>query len=30
MSFAQWGVLPRIALSAVLIALIWLIVWGLL
>jgi hypothetical protein len=30
MSFAQWGVGPRVAVAAVLVALIWLVLWGLL
>jgi hypothetical protein len=30
MSFAQWGVGPRLAVGAVLVALIWLVLWGLL
>lgn len=30
MSFAQWGVGARLAVAAVLIALVWLALWGLL
>ena len=30
MSFAQWGVGPRVAVAGVLVALIWLVLWGLL
>jgi hypothetical protein len=30
MSFAQWGVGPRLAVAALLVALIWLALWGLL
>ncbi|MEO7223668.1 MAG: hypothetical protein ABIY37_14465 [Devosia sp.] len=30
MSFAQWGVWQRVAVAAVLVALIWLVLWGLL
>jgi hypothetical protein len=30
MSFAQWGVGQRVALAAVLVALIWLVLWRLL
>jgi hypothetical protein len=30
MSFAQWGVVPRLAVAAALVALIWLVLWGLL
>ena len=30
MSFAQWGVGPRVAVAAGLVVLIWLVLWGLL
>lgn len=30
MSFAQWGVGPRVAVAAVLVAVIWLVLWRLL
>ena len=30
MSFAQWGVVPRLEVAAALVALIWLVLWGLL
>jgi hypothetical protein len=30
MSFAQWGVVPRLGVAAVLVAAIWLVLWGLL
>jgi hypothetical protein len=30
MSFAQWGVGPRIAVAAVLVVAIWLVLWRLL
>jgi hypothetical protein len=30
MSFAQWGIAGRLAVAAILVALIWLALWGLL
>jgi hypothetical protein len=30
MSFAQWGVGRRVGVAAVLVAVIWLVLWGLL
>ena len=30
MSFAQWSVWQRLAVTGVLVALIWLVLWGLL